>query len=95
MIIDLILDRKDGHNLTGREKSGMVEVTNMYNARRFYNEVMSYYPVFKEIVEPIANALDSGNENDIKAELCSYIIKNEYNLDICKYIVSVEWLSND
>ena len=78
MIIDKILDRKN--NLTE------------YKPRKFYNDIMMYYYSMPEIVEPIANALDNGKEKDVKNKLCEYIVNQEYNKDICKYITSVEWL---
>jgi hypothetical protein len=73
MIIDKILDRKDGQK---------------YNAKQFYNDITLYGDVGYEIAE----ALDNGEENDVKKELCKYIIKNEYNPAICDYIESVKWL---
>ena len=78
MIIDKILDRKN--NLTE------------YKPRKFYNDIMMYYYSMPKIVEPIANALDNGKEKDVKNKLCEYIVNQEYNKDICKYITSVEWL---
>lgn len=71
MIIDLILDRKDG-----------VE----YSPRKFYNEVTNYLNL------DIAEALDNGTEEDVKRELCFYIIEGGYNPDLCEYINSVNWL---
>ena len=73
MIIDLILDRKDGYN---------------YNVEKFYKDVVSY----GEVGFDIARALDSGTEKDVKNALCDYIINNDYNKNICKYINSVNWL---
>lgn len=78
MIIDLILDRK-------------VEAKE-YSPRSFYNDLMQYYYVFPQIVEPIATALEGGNEQDIKYELCKYVKDQEYNKSICDYIKSVNWL---
>ena len=40
---------------------------------------------------PLASALDCGNENDIKRELCNYVINNNYPKEICNYINSVRW----
>ena len=78
MIIDLILDRKDNEQA--------------YNPKSFYNSVMNYYNAFPEIVEPIANALDSGEEEDVKRVLRNYIKAQGYNLEICSYINSQEWI---
>ena len=77
MIIDLILDRKDGIS---------------YKSKKFYDRVMGYYQAFPEIAEPIANALDSGTEQEVKKELSRYIVEQDYNLDIVGYINSVKWL---
>lgn len=73
MIIDLILDRKDGIH---------------YEPARFYYGVMNY----GEVGFGITAAMDGGTEEDVKRELCKYIIDNEYNPDICRYINKVNWL---
>ena len=39
----------------------------------------------------LASALDCGNENDIKRELCNYIVNNNYPRELCNYINSVKW----
>lgn len=77
MIIDLILDRKDGK---------------WYKPKTFYNEVMEYGEIFGDIAWNIARAMDEGEEDDVKEELCHYIISQGYNLSICDYINSVNWL---
>jgi|TARA_Y100000310_G_scaffold213575_1_gene214512 hypothetical protein len=76
MIIDLILNRKDDTKMK-------------YSPKRFYNEIMKYSP---EIAEPIATALDAGTEQQVKKELSNYILEQNYNHNIIKYINSVEWL---
>ena len=75
MIIDLILDRKDGYP---------------YNVRDFFYYVSAYET--KDGLFPISRALDSGTEEDVKRELCNYILENGYNKTICNYINSVSWL---
>ena len=90
MIIDLILDRKEGKNKI--IKDGKLYTTKEYNARQFYNNVMNYYSIFPEIVEPVANALDGGTNEDVQKELSLYIEKNGYNLDLIKYIKRVDWV---
>jgi hypothetical protein len=77
MIIDLILNRKDGKD---------------YNPKEFYNDIMKYYEIFPEIVEPIANALDNGTENQIKQALRDYIKNWNYSELISDYITSQKWL---
>lgn len=79
MIIDLILDRKDGE---------------AYNPKEFYMEVMDYGETWPDIAFPIASAMDSGTEQDVKNELCRYVLECGYNPQICEYINSVEWLNN-
>lgn len=79
MLIDLILDRKDGQE---------------YNAKEFYNAVMDYTDVFQSYI-PVAQALDGGSEADVIAELCNYIQNEGYNEDICKYVSSVNWTESD
>ena len=76
MIIDLILDRKDGDK---------------YQPSKFYHDCMGY----GEVGNDITAAMDYGNEPDIKKAICQYIIDNDYNLDICKYVNRVNWLSSD
>lgn len=73
MIIDLILDRKDGYN---------------YNPKVFYHRVAEY----GEIGSEIAEALDNGEEENVKSALRRYIHTNGYDMDIKNYINGVNWL---
>lgn len=77
MIIDLILDRKDGYD---------------YSVAEFYNELQEYGTIFNDIAWDIARAMDEGTEEDVKKELCRYVIEQGYNPQICEYINSVNWL---
>ena len=77
MIIDLILDRKDGEK---------------YNAKEFYNSVMQYSEIWPDMCLPIAQALDGGTNSDVQRELCKYIDKQGYNPAIKNWINSVEWV---
>ena len=77
MIIDLILDRKDG-----------VE----YDAKKFYNNVRDYESYNFGSNGAISAAMDYGKASDVKRELCAYIENNEYNPEIKNYINSVNWL---
>lgn len=77
MIIDLILDRKDGEP---------------YNASNFYREVVEWGEFVPEYSDPITRAMDEGTEDDVKEALCEYVIKADYNPTICDYINSVQWL---
>ena len=83
MIIDLILDRKD--NIS----EGF---TDDYNAHDFYMECMGYNSTFYGIADGITRSMDGGTEEEVKAELCKYILKNGYNTEICEFIQSVNWL---
>lgn len=77
MIIDLILDRKDGCP---------------YSPKDFYKEVQEYGEIFGNVAWNITRAMDEGTEQDIKKELCRYITEQGYNPNICDYINSVNWL---
>lgn len=80
MIIDLILNRKDGDD---------------YSANKFYHDLLEYDAIFDGIATDILRALDSGTERDVKAALCDYITRNEYNPAICEYVNSVNWLPEE
>jgi hypothetical protein len=82
MIIDLILDRKDGDNVF--TENGYKP----YTAERFYRQLVEY----GEIGFDIQRAFDGGTEQDIKRELCRYIDEQEYNPEIKNYVNSVIWL---
>lgn len=43
----------------------------------------------------ISTALDGGEEEDIRRELCAYIDASDYNPKIKKFINSVKWLDGD
>ena len=86
MIIDVILDRKDGANII--ERGGKLFTSPTYKPGRFYQQVASY----GEIAFPITEALDGGEEADVKQALRDYIKENDYNLELLQYIDSVEWL---
>ena len=77
MIIDLILDRKDGHE---------------YSARAFYSEVVAHSASNPTDSATIATAFRLGKEKMVRFALCNYIRNNGYNEEICEYINSVEWL---
>lgn len=74
MIIDRILDRKDGDT---------------YDPRSFY----AYCNGYGGAGDEIAHAMDELDEEDVKQAICAYIIRNEYNEDICEYVRSVDWIT--
>lgn len=78
MIIDLILDRKDGEP---------------YNPKDFYTNVLAYEDTFN-FEPAISKAMDYGEEEDVKRALCDYINRQNYNPSICDYINSVNWLTS-
>ena len=59
-----------------------------YNAKYFYTQVVRY----GEVGFGIASAMDGGEEDDVKRELCKYVLDNGYNPDICEYVNSRKWL---
>lgn len=77
MIIDLILDRKDGKP---------------YNPTYFYEEVKEYGEVWPEIAKPILEAMESGESGEVRLALCRYIDEQGYNPIIKNYIRRVNWL---
>lgn len=77
MIIDYILDRYEGGE---------------YNSHDFYYNVMQYITDDISSADDITTALDFGEEDDVKRELCNYVINHQYNLRIIDYILSVDWI---
>lgn len=93
MIIDLILDRKAdeediANGYTHAEMPNGELVSLEYDPHRFYMDVMGYGRIGDEITE----AMDYGDEADVKQALCNYIYDNNYNPEICNFINSVNWL---
>ena len=86
MIIDCILDRK------GFEEDGVMDY---YNPRDFYWSMMSYESMDMGNGYDIARAMDGGNEDDVRRELCKYIDDNKYSPEIKDYINSVEWIKEE
>lgn len=81
MIIDAILDRKDGI---------------AYNPADFYRYIFGFVGhSADEAAREITHAMDCGDESDVKKALCNYVIDYEYNPTICAYINSVDWLVDD
>lgn len=78
MIIDLILDRKDGEP---------------YNPKRFYSAITGYRKTFPYITDLISLAFDYGMEEDCRRALNYYIDWGGYNPEIKMYVNSVNWLS--
>ena len=76
MIIDLILERKEGVH---------------YIARDTYNYIAEYESLFDKQY-PITRAFDMGTNKDVQNALSEYIINGGYNHEIIRYIMSVEWV---
>lgn len=83
MIIDGILDRYDELEETGVDH---------YSAHDFYYYVYGYRDCMPDLSDPITMAMDYGGEDDIRRELCLYVIKCNYNPLICNFIKAVTWL---
>lgn len=79
MIIDLILDRK-------------ISSEDDYDPNIFYLKIMEYTDIFPDLSNPISRAMDEGEEEDVKRELCNYIDKCGYNPEIKDYVNSVMWI---
>ena len=79
MIIDMILDRKDGIP---------------YDPGRFYSYCLGEESIFK-FDRTITRAMDYGTEDDVREALCSYVIRAGYNPDICNYVRRKKWLEPD
>lgn len=47
------------------------------------------------LYDNVCRALDCGDNEDIQRVLCEYIENEGYNMDICEYICSVDWLATD
>lgn len=77
MIIDLILDRKDGEP---------------YDAKHFYNEVMDYGYIWPQLANPITSAMDGGTNEEVQKALCLYVTSQGYNESICDYVNNVDWI---
>lgn len=77
MLVDYILDRKDGI---------------AYNAKELYDYCQEMGAIHGDLYWNVARALDAGTNEDIQRELCRYIEKSGYNMSICDYIKSVNWL---
>lgn len=81
MIIDCILDRYDAEkNYNDFD----------YCARDFYYAIFEY----GKIGHGITRAMDGGEENDTRRELCEYIDKGGYNPKIKDFINARKWNEN-
>lgn len=76
MIIDLILDRKDGV---------------LYDARDAYNYITQQESMFNTDY-PISRAFDAGTNEDVQEALSWYVIDFGYNEEIVDYVKSVDWV---
>lgn len=90
MIVDLILDRKESED--------------DFHSENFISELREYAQELKDefIIACIEDAEGLNKEKDIasaeyriKSALIHYIVQNQYNLNICKYIMSRNWFYDD
>lgn len=77
MLIDAILDRKAG---------------DAYSARELYAYCQEEGAIFGNLYWNVARAMDEGSEWDVREALCAYIVESGYNVAICEYVNSVDWL---
>ena len=90
MIVDLILNRKESED--------------DFYSENFISELRGYAQELKDefIIACIEDAKGLNKERDIssaeyriKSALIHYIVQNQYNLNICKYIMSRNWFYDD
>lgn len=87
MIIDIILDRREG--------------AISYDAATHLKAIYDYATFFH--MDNLAAAVDGGTEDDVKAALIDYVISGGCNpdihhhnfLDLCLFIKSVRWTEDD
>lgn len=79
MIIDVILDRKDG--------------AISYDASKHLKAIYDY--ATDAGMTELATAVDGGTEDDVKAALMCYISTCGYPLELLDYIAGVRWTSED
>lgn len=78
MIIDSILDRRNGYP---------------YNAHEFYNDIRDYECLgVGTHGEDISLAMDYGDNKDVQRVLCQYVQRNGYPANIEDYIRSQVWV---
>lgn len=83
MIIDCILSRYEKSKENGS-----------YYPESFRNRVADYIDEDISDADEIVDAMDNGNEQEVKASLITYLIDNKYNPRIMDYILSVDWLKD-
>lgn len=76
MLIDKILDRRDGEEYSPRD---------LYNYLQEEGEVFAFYWDYARI-------MDEGTEKEMQDALCEYVTASGYRLDVCDYVRSVDWL---
>lgn len=83
MIIDCILSRYEKSRENGS-----------YYSESFRNRVADY--IYEDIsdADEIVDAMDNGNEQEVKAALITYLIDKGYNPRIIDYVLSVDWLKD-
>lgn len=101
MIIDCILDRKYADEIRAQGYThwktcdGKIEEIK-YDPHKFYMEIFGYIGgCAGDAAENITREMDNGTEKSVKQALCKYILDHNYNPDICEYINSREWLTEN
>ena len=101
MIIDAILDRQYADDVRAqgythwKTRDGKIEEIK-YDPRKFYMAVFGYIGgCGSDAAENITREMDNGTEESVKQALCKYVLKNNYNPEICEYINGREWLTEN
>lgn len=101
MIIDFILDRKDLEEQLEIQGKNYINYVEWYDSLSEQNKAFAtkpydahdfYFYALDEGAYDITRAMDEGEEDDVKAALCDYVLCNGYDEQICDYINSVKWV---
>ena len=84
MIIDIILDRKEGEH-TGEK----------YDPRAFYRAILGWIDLNPKPAGEITAAMDYGTNKDVRAALCRYIDAGDYNPALKDWINAREWVEEE
>ena len=86
MLIDAIFDRYRA-DYEDTKKFGMDYTFDAVRFAEYAHDGAEIFDCYKGVV----SALESGDENRVKMELCKYVFEQEYNAGLCDYILHREW----
>lgn len=78
MIIDVILDRKDGWRFVAGEFKRYVLKESVYFGFKYFSEAYSI-------------SSDTDREYFVKRAIIKYIVENGYNINIIHFVLAVDW----